>query len=135
MSDLRSALLNIYTNRGELTPQIVVDEARPEGAPLHDRFEWNDKTAGEAYRRVQAGQLIRSVQIEYVPDERKYVRAFSSVRQTDTEKRGYQPTEEILSDPLRAKILLRECQRAIADLKLKYGHLAEFAELLRQAAA
>jgi hypothetical protein len=136
MTNLRAALTDIYTTYGELTPQLVVDEARPKGAPLHDRFEWDDKVAGEAYRRVQAGQLIRSVQIEYVPGERKYVRAFASVRQTaDPEKRGYQPTEEILEDPLASEILLRECERAITDLKLKYGHLAEFRELLRRAAA
>lgn len=59
MADLRSALTDIYRARGELTPQLVVDEARPKDAPLHDRFEWDNKVAGEAYRRVQAQQLIR----------------------------------------------------------------------------
>lgn len=134
MANLRAALTAIYEDRGELTPQTVVDEARPAKAPLHDRFEWDDEVAGEAYRRAQAAQLIRSVRIEFSTEaegERKYVRAFSSVRQSDPEQQGYRPTDEIAADPLAAKILLRECERAIAELKAKYGHLAEFVSLVQ----
>lgn len=139
MADLRSALTEIYQSRGELTPQIVVDEARPKGAPLHDRFEWNDKLAGEAYRRVQAQQLIRSVRIEYTSEpsgERKFIRGFHSLRESgDAEREGYAPTEEIAQDELAMRILLKQCEREISDLKRKYGHLAEFAELMRGAVA
>lgn len=138
MANLRATLTRIYTENGKLTPQNVVDDARPEESELHGRFEWDDSVAGEQYRLVQARRLITSVRIEYSEDtdedgaERRFVRAFSSVRQTvDPEQRGYKPTEEIMSDPLAAKILLRECQRAITDLKRKYGHLAEFGELVR----
>lgn len=136
MGDLRTALTNIYQNYGELTPQIVVDEARPKNAPLHSHFEWDNREAGEAYRRMQAARLIRSVPLQYDSTDRtKYVRAFSSVREAgDPAAQGYQPTEEVLADPLSAKILLRECERAIADLQRKFGHLAEFADLLRKAA-
>lgn len=139
MSDLRAALADIYQQRGELTPQIVVDEARPKGAPLHDRFEWNDKQAGEAYRRVQAAQLIRSVRIEFIgptSGERKFVRGFHSLRQSgDDERDGYAPTDEIVQDEMATKILLRQFEREIADLKRKYGHLAEFAQIIREAVA
>lgn len=139
MADLRSTLTDIYRARGELTPQLVVDEARPKDAPLHDRFEWDNKVAGEAYRRVQAQQLIRSVRIEYTSEpagERKFIRGFHSLRESgDTERDGYAPTEEIVQDELSTRILLRQCEREIADLKRKYGHLAEFAELIRGAVA
>ncbi|MDD7813642.1 hypothetical protein PP713_13820 [Mycobacterium sp. CSUR Q5927] len=139
MADLRSALTEIYQSRGELTPQIVVDEARPKGAPLHDRFEWNDKVAGEAYRRVQAQQLIRTVKLEFTDNstgERKFVRAWQSLRESgEAEREGYAPTEEIVQDELATKILFRQLEREIADLKRKYGHLAEFADLMRAAIA
>lgn len=139
MADLRSALTDIYQSRGELTPQIVVDEARPKNAPLHDRFEWNDKIAGEAYRRVQAQQLIRTVKLEFTSastGERRSIRAWQSAREAgDAERDGYLPTEEIVQDEFATKILLRQCEREISDLKAKYGHLAEFAELMRGAVA
>jgi len=137
MSDLRAELTGIYQKYGELTPQAVVDEARPKTAPLHNRFEWDDATAGEAYRRVQASELIRSVRIQYAVDpktsERKYVRAFHAVRDSEPDRSGYVPTEELVQDELATKILLKQCEREIADLKRKYGHLKEFSLLINAA--
>lgn len=137
MSDLRAVLMDIKTRRGVLTSQTVVDEARAPDAPLHDRFEWDDAIAGEAYRRNQAAELMRSAQVEYISPasgERKKVRAFHSVRLAGvTGGEGYAPIEELLGDPLAKQILLRQCQREIADLKAKYNHLSEFAELMQAA--
>ena len=57
-------LQRIEQKYGYLTPEFVVDEARPEGSPIHSRFEWDDSVAGEAYRRGQARQLIRIVVVK-----------------------------------------------------------------------
>lgn len=32
---------------GEMSPQTIVEESRPEAAPLHPVFEWNDTVAAE----------------------------------------------------------------------------------------
>lgn len=139
MSDLRSVLTDWYEEAGELTPQLVVDKARPKGAPLHDRFEWNDKEAGEKYRLVQAQQLIRSVRFSFTNDttgEKHYIRGFHSTREMgDSERDGYRPTEEIVEDELAMKMLLRQMEVDISDLKRRYGHLTQFADMMRAAAA
>lgn len=140
MSDLRTQLTGIYQQHGELTPQIVVDEARPSGAPLHDRFEWDDTIAGEKYRLVQASQLIRTVRVEYTTphsQEKKFIRAFSSLHESSEngDQLGYAPTEQILENPITRKLLLRNMERDIAVLKRKYGHLVEFAEMMQAAIA
>lgn len=140
MSDLRTQLTGIYKRHGELTPQIVVDEARPEGAPLHDRFEWDDSIAGEKYRLIQAQQLIRVVRSEYTTpgsDEKKFIRTFSSLHEAseDGTQQGYAPTEEILENPMTRKLLLRNMERDIAVLKRRYSHLTEFAEMMQAAIA
>lgn len=136
MSDLRSLLTDSYQRHGELTPQIVVDEARPKTAPLHNRFEWDDEIAGEAYRRVQAAELIRSVRITFSDNktgERKSVRGFHSLHQAgDKDRGGYAPTEEIVQDELALKLLLRELKREIGDLKKRYSHLEEFTVVVRE---
>lgn len=136
MADLRGALTRIYEANGELTPQAVVDDARPVKSELHNRFEWDNKVAGEAYRCSQAAELIRSVRITFSEEgtgERKFVRAFHSARLAgDSERGGYAPTGEILQDEIATQILLRECKREIADLKRKYGHLEDFVHLIRQ---
>lgn len=144
MSDLRETLTAIYKDRGELTPQAVVDEARSESHPLHSRFEWDDEKAGEAYRRVQAGALIRSVKIVYTETpagEKRSVRAFSARGNSPTvENRepadigGYAPTEELVRDDISRKILLRELQREVQALQRKYGHLEEFAAIITSVA-
>lgn len=139
MANLREILTDIYEAHGELSPDIVVEEARPKGAPLHHRFEWNDSVAGDAYRRVQATELIRSVKIQFAitpKGERKYIRAFHSLYESGSADRyGYAPTEELVQDELSRKILLKQLEREIADLKRKYGHLNEFAEIVRTAVA
>lgn len=139
MADLRASLTRIYEYHGELTAQHVVDDARPKTSDLHHRFEWDDTLAGEAYRRTQAAELIRSVRIQYAVDaktsERKYIRAFQSLRDAgDADRGGYVPTEEIVQDELATKILLKQFQREIGDLTRKFGHLSEFADMMRSAA-
>lgn len=135
MADLRASLTSIYQKHGELTPQVVVDEARPKTSELHGRFEWDDKVAGEAYRCTQAQELIRSIRINFTDNatgERKSVRAFHSLREAgDAERTGYAPTEEIVQDELATRILQQACKREIADLKRKYGMLEDFIAIIR----
>ncbi len=130
MADLRASLTRIYEKNGELTPEGVVDEARPKASELHGRFEWDDAIAGEAHRRTQAAELIRSVRITFsdrATGERKFVRAFHSLREAgNAERGGYAPTEEIVQDELATRILQQQFKREIADLKAKYGHLQDY---------
>jgi hypothetical protein len=56
-------LHRIYQDNGALTAPLVVDEARPDDAPLHPAFEWNDEVAAELHREHQARTMIRSVEI------------------------------------------------------------------------
>jgi len=42
-----SELDRIRQRDGTIIPAVVVDEARPEEAPLHPAFEWRDSVAAE----------------------------------------------------------------------------------------
>jgi N6-adenosine-specific RNA methylase IME4 len=130
MSTLREVLTEIRDRTGELTTQAVVDTARPKSHPLHSRFEWNDKVAGEAYRRQQAGELIRSVRIRYVDEpEPKEVNVFHVVRR-ETGRQSYEPVEEVAADPVAREIVLREMRREWQAFERRYRHLEEFYELI-----
>ncbi|WP_280438994.1 hypothetical protein [Nocardia cyriacigeorgica] len=129
---IHEQLLAIRAERGRLIPQDVVDAARDASHPLHSRFEWDDAVAGEAYRRVQAAELIRSVKVTYAETpqgEAKRVRAWSTLADAP-DRAGYLPTEEALQDPFTAKLLLRQAERELKALQRKYGHLEEFAGLV-----
>ena len=133
MSDLRSQLQQIYDQHERLTPQIVVDEARDEAHPLHDRFEWDNQIAGEKYRLDQARRLIRSVRVVYreasESEAARTVRAYHAIR--DEQGNAYQPVEEIVENQIATKILLQDMHREWLQLKRRYGMFEEFLQLVR----
>jgi hypothetical protein len=132
MADLRTELSLLMEAHGRLTPQLVVDAARPDDAPLHSRFEWNDEIAGERYRLDQAREIIRSVRVVYrdaTTEERaRSYRMFSSAM--TEEGRAYLPTQAMLEDPFQRRLLIQTMRRDMAALHEKFQHLAEWAELL-----
>ena len=132
MSTLRDHLQTIYDREGDLTPDLVVDEWRNPDHPMHDRLTWDDGQAAEAYRRVEAAKLIRSVRIRYVTEQGpKDLRAFVAVTRNDRLASSYTPTETALADPTQRKLLLAAMRREWQHLKAKYDHMTEFAELIR----
>lgn len=83
----------IYAKHNELTAPLVVDAARPEDAPLHPVFEWDDSIAAERHREHQARNLIRSVQIissDNEPPEPVFVHVESL--------QSYQPAVVVVND-------------------------------------
>jgi hypothetical protein len=82
-----------HANNG-VTPQAVVDEARPEEAPLHPVFEWDDERAGENWRRYQARNLIRAV-ITIEPS--------SDGKESTTQQPAYVHVEQRLDDGQKRK--------------------------------
>lgn len=130
---LREQLQSIYDRHSQLTPALVVDEARNDSHPLHDRFEWDDAAAGESWRREQAHQLIRSVRIVYREADDKNpeqsVRAFHAVR---SEKgHVYEPVDKVTTDPFTAQLVLKDMQREWQALKRRYEQFSEFYSMVR----
>lgn len=126
---------------GELTPEAVVAEARPDDSPLHSHFEWDDTIAGEQYRLVQASEMIRKAQVTIettTPRETVRVRAFLSVPSADVDGRtGVYRTIEVLARDARVREeLLDQMRRDVAQLRRKYrDHAAAFNEILLSASA
>lgn len=123
----------IRERHGGITAEVVVDEARPEDAPLHPAFEWDDKVAAEEYRKEQARTLIRAVVIRRPEaEERAPVRAFVTVKE-ESGSTIYTSTVAALSDPdLRAQVL-RRALRELDSWRQRYHDLEEVAEVLHAA--
>jgi hypothetical protein len=130
MSDLRKHLQAIYDERGKLTPTAVVEEAQDEAHPLHSHFEWDDSIAGHRYRLQQGQELIRSVKIVYRESDGKpsSIRAWTSIRK-DTGY-TYEPTEEVIKDDIKTKIVLAEMKREWLAFKRRYEQFGEFRDLI-----
>lgn len=138
MAGIRDELRRIHDiNDGKLTPEAVVKAAKSSMSPLHSSFEWDNTRAGHLYRLQQAADLIRSMKIEYAQTRNgpKTVREYTSTYEAGSAERGvYQATEEVMANEFSAAIVLRNFERALADLKRSFGHLKEFGEQLRRAA-
>lgn len=120
-------------SKGKLTPKALVDVSRPEDAPLHKAFEWDDAKAAEAYRETQAHYIIRS--IEVMPEKAKEpVRAFLAAPLLDDgQQRCYKSTELILKDMDGRAALLESAKRELMAFSRKYRQLAELSEVITAA--
>jgi hypothetical protein len=119
-------LERIHSKRGRLDAEGVVQESRPEDAPLHPVFEWNDQVAAESYRRVQAMDLIRVVEvIKPAVDQPKPRPAYVNV---STKAPEYQRPAVVARSPRLFESAYRQaCERLIAAEKAM-EHLQEIAK-------
>jgi hypothetical protein len=115
----------IQRDNGELTAQLVVDESRPDDAPLHPAFEWNDAIAAEEHRKHQARTMIRSIQVaeDGNPAEPVYVHIKSAG--------SYVPTGEVVQRLDLYEEAYRDAQSRLAAAALAVQRLARAAEKLR----
>lgn len=133
MNDLREQLTAIRKSHGRLTPEIVVEEARPEGHPLHARvFDRPPPEAAEAWYRQRAHEAIQSVRVRVArPDAESTIdiRAFVAVRDTSGGYE-YQPVEDVVSDPFQRALALREMERDWRTLQRRWEDFEEFAKMV-----
>lgn len=103
-----------------LTPETVVEAARDPRSPLHDRFQWDDSVAGEAYRLQQARALIKQVRVDVVRADQTVIRAPVFVRAPEGGE-GYALTQAVaVSAPDRRQVVLM----ALAQVRTILRNLA-----------
>ena len=129
--------LERLASAGEVTPGRIVDASRPEDAPLHTHFEWDDSEAAEAYRRDQARYLLRSIHIvrEETEDAApKLVRAFVNVHtepdEQDESRQVYMPTRVAMSSEYTRHQVLEDALQRIRAWRAIYGEFREFADIV-----
>lgn len=134
MSSLRDQLQTIYEQHGKLTPELVVEAARPDDHPLHTRvFDRAPREAAEAWYRHRAHDLIQSVKVVYRDEAHhvdRSVRAFHAVRSDGPGSYTYEPVEKVVADPFTKQLVLREMEREWRQLLHRYESFREFTELV-----
>lgn len=124
-------LERIHAQHGVLQASVVVDEARPEDAPLHPAFEWRDKIAAEQYRVWQARNIIKSVEVVVQVDgkpEASPVYVHCPQPQEDRKPNGYQPVSVVVNRPDLYAIALGEAARKLAEAEASLDKLKRAAE-------
>lgn len=120
-ANIAGAVCEQLEERGELTAERLVDVSRPEDAPLHRAFEWNDAIAAEKFRVTQAGYIIRSlVVVVEAADEARPIRAYFT-----TEVKRYENINVIMQSEDKRRKLLQTAKRELEAFKAKYKALTE----------
>lgn len=107
---------------GRLTAAELVEENRPEDAPLHAAFEWDNDAAADKWREHQGRHIIASLTVK--ADRKEPVRAFFSVVRSDP---TYTHIESILQSQDMTDLLLKTALAELTAFEKKYAALTALA--------
>lgn len=121
-------VMDMLAEENRLNTKELVDVSRPEDAPLHCEFEWDDSIAAEKYREEQAGALIRHLTVRIEENNLEFsTRQYFMVQK---EVNTYEPITVILKDEDKTAMLLDQAKRELQAFKAKYAGLKELAAVI-----
>lgn len=134
---IASELKRIQAEQSVVTPQAVVEAARPKTSPLHRYFEWDNTKAAENYRKWQARELILSVYIQDDDDpDAGPVRAFVNLTpEKDCDfiaGKGYVFTPTIASKANYQQQVLEYALGQIHSWREKFGNIKQFFGIVKE---
>ena len=116
----------LYDEHGRLTPEIVLEAARPPDSPAHGFvFGVSRDEAAERFYLDRAHRLIQTVRVHITRQEGKpkTVRAWHAVPGDDESRYVYLPLVELMQRPDKMDLArneairrVRDAQRAVEDL-------------------
>lgn len=112
-----------------LTAKTLLDASRPDEAPLHYEFEWDDAKAAESYRETQASYIIRSLCVHADGDKQEPVRAVFAL----SGSAGYESVSVIMEDVDKRSSLLDMALKELSAFEKKYRILEELSEVFAAA--
>lgn len=110
---------------GSITPEEVLERARNEKSELHKCFDWDDTSAANKYRLIQAQKVIRM--LVTIPDKKDDPPV--RVLQISTEKSTYQPVEFFMRNEDEYTALLKRALAELEAFKQRYASLKELEEV------
>lgn len=120
----------IQERDGVVTKETLLDESRPEEAPLHPAFEWNDALAAENYRLYQARSIINDIVVEVVRNDdgkTQKAPAFVNVVEGKHNPARYLSLDVALSKEDKRTAVLNNAKVELKSFRNKYANLTELA--------
>ena len=119
----------IEAEQGSVTRENFLDASRPQDAPTHDLFEWDDSKAAELYRLRQSGEVIMHIAIKVVSPktaEPETIRGFVNVFDRDAQQSKYVNFNTAMADEEMRKIVLKNAYKELVCFQNKYKQYSEF---------
>ena len=129
-------LHKLEEQKGSVTREDFLESARSEESEMHKLFEWNDSIAAEKYRLRQASDIIHSIKITVVEEEKEPVtmKAFVIPDYTGKSavgsKGGYiNIRKAVANEDTRAEILI-DARKNVRWFMDKYRAISELSEVI-----
>ena len=124
IGDELSRIREIYD--GEIRPQDVLEESKDINSPIHDYFDWDDKSAANKWRIDQARRMIRYVLVIIQTDDGpKETRAMVSVSSEEVRGKRYVSIAKAMSNDNYRAQMISEALRKAHSWKENYKKLKE----------
>lgn len=123
--------LKTALGKENIEPEDLLEASKPEEAPLHTCFEWDDSKAAEKYRLEQATNMIRSVVVKISVEDGEPVitRAFVNVSEKPRAKGTFVSIQTALEKENYRQNILRNALFELQTFQRKYATYAELAEV------
>lgn len=125
-------LEGIEERDGKVTKKAFLEESRPEDAPTHSMFEWNDAIAAEKYRMVQSGKIINNLVVTVHSEEREEpitAKALVNVEPEENKHASFISITTAMSSADTAEIVLKHALAELETFENKYRSLKELADV------
>lgn len=117
-------VLGGLADQGMLNAEMLVEVSRPEDAPLHQEFEWDDSVAAEKWRCHQGRNIISAlVMVDESKPNSEPIRAFFRVQDVSDQ---YESTEVLVRTIDGKLAMLKKAKRELQAFKAKYATVLEY---------
>lgn len=114
----------------EVTNKNVLEYARKNiSSELHKCFDWNDTSASEKYRLIQANQIISSISFVIQEEPLKKQKIYYSIKTEDEEVRKFKNIKDILENEEEYYALCNKAKQEIENCKNNYNDLIKREDL------
>lgn len=121
---------SLENSEAGLSPASLVEASRPEDAPLHNEFEWDDAKAAEQFREHQASKIIRNLTVT-VEESESQPRAFVNLKSNEVTGNYVSFTRVLNNDDWKEK-LLASARMDMQAFIAKYKVLKELAGVVEE---
>ena len=123
-------------NNKHLTPDVLVEYASNPDSPIHEYFDWNNKSAAKKYRLQQARLILNSLKVQIISytngkiTSRVEINEFTNIKSPDEKQLVYRITTEAMENQYERDYILRNAIREISIWRMKYERLKELSEII-----
>ena len=123
-------VMNELAGRDMLNASNLVEVSKPEDAPLHSEFEWDDEQAAGQWREHQALHLINClVQIDETAERTEPVRVYFQVEEASN---NYEQLDVIVRSEDKTKKLLKQALQELIAYKRKYAAILQQCDAVKE---